>query len=144
MSRSGYTDEIDDHFTNWDLIRWRGRVASATRGARGQQFFRDLIAALDAMPVKELADYTLAAPEGPVCAMGEVARYRGVDLSPEQEELEDDAEEATAATSFKLDIAGCLAREVAYMNDDAGRHDETPAQRWARIRRWAEKQLNDD
>ena len=54
MSRSGYTDYDDSDFANWNHIRWRGQVASATRGKRGQQFFRDLIAALDAMPTKVL------------------------------------------------------------------------------------------
>jgi hypothetical protein len=47
MSRSGYSD---DH-SEWDLIRWRGAVASAIRGKRGQAFLRELLVALDAMPV---------------------------------------------------------------------------------------------
>lgn len=140
MSRSGYNEVDGDSYTNWDLIKWRGRVSSATRGARGQQFFRDLIAALDAMPVKELAGYVLAAPDGPVCAMGVVARHRNVDLSEEQDQLEEDPEEATEITAFKLDIAGCLAREVAFMNDEF--HD-TPAERWRRIRKWAESQIRE-
>lgn len=46
MSRSGYSDDID----NWDLIKWRGQVASAIRGKRGQLFLRELLAALDALP----------------------------------------------------------------------------------------------
>ena len=31
MSRSGYEDGLE----MWDLIRWRGAVASAIRGKRG-------------------------------------------------------------------------------------------------------------
>lgn len=30
MSRSGYNDDID----NWQMIKWRGQVASAVRGKR--------------------------------------------------------------------------------------------------------------
>lgn len=143
MNRAGYDDCIDD---NWALIKWRGQVASATRGKRGQQFFRDLIAALDAMEVKELAYMNVASEDGPVCAMGAVARARGVDLSEEQRQLDeedDDPEWTTCVVGSKLDIAGPLAREVAFVNDELGRHDETPAVRWHRMRRWAEGQLND-
>ena len=41
MSRSGYTDG----FEMWSVIRWRGAVASAIRGQRGQRLLRDLLAA---------------------------------------------------------------------------------------------------
>jgi hypothetical protein len=54
MSRSQYIDDCDD---NWQLIRWRGMVASAIRGKRGQQFLKDLLAALDAMPVNAVLAY---------------------------------------------------------------------------------------
>ena len=51
MSRSGYTDDLDDDLA---MGRWRGMVASATRGRRGQKLLTDLLAALDAMPEKAL------------------------------------------------------------------------------------------
>ena len=35
MSRSGYIDDMDD---TWQFIKWRGQVASAIRGARGQGY----------------------------------------------------------------------------------------------------------
>ena len=50
MSRSGYSDEG----SSWDTIRWRGAVAAALRGKRGQQVLAEILAALDAMPEKEL------------------------------------------------------------------------------------------
>jgi hypothetical protein len=34
MSRSGYSDDIDSADDQWALIRWRGAVKSAIRGAR--------------------------------------------------------------------------------------------------------------
>jgi hypothetical protein len=45
MSRSGYSDDLDP----LALGRWRGRVASAMRGKRGQAFLREMLAAMDAM-----------------------------------------------------------------------------------------------
>lgn len=52
MSRSGYTDDWDGE--NWDFIRYRGAVKSAFRGARGQAFLKEMIATMDAMPIKRL------------------------------------------------------------------------------------------
>ena len=63
MSRSGYVDEIE----NWALIRWRGQVASAIRGRRGQRLLRDLLVALDAMPEKELIVHELETASGGMC-----------------------------------------------------------------------------
>ncbi len=63
MSRSGYSDDLD----SWALIRWRGQVASAIRGRRGQAVLRDLLAALDAMPEKALVASELETPQGEVC-----------------------------------------------------------------------------
>ena len=56
MSRSGYTDDFDDQ---WALIRWRGAVTSAIRGKRGQEFLREMAAAMDAMPEKSLSQKSL-------------------------------------------------------------------------------------
>ena len=69
MSRSGYSDECD----GWDLIRWRGAVASAIRGQRGQAFLREMLSALDAMPEKRLISEELER-DGEVCAMGAVGQ----------------------------------------------------------------------
>ncbi len=50
MSRSGYSEDGDQ----WQMIKWRGAVASAFRGRRGQAFLREMRDALDALPVKRL------------------------------------------------------------------------------------------
>lgn len=76
MSRSGYSTDLDD----WDLIRWRGQVASAIRGKRGQKFLVDLLAALDALPQKSLIVDELQ-EEGQVCAIGALGLSRGLDMS---------------------------------------------------------------
>ena len=49
MSRSGYSDDYEPS----NIAMWRGQVASAMRGKRGQAFLRELIEALDAFPIPE-------------------------------------------------------------------------------------------
>ena len=130
MSRSGYSDDVD----GWQLIRWRGAVTSAIRGKRGQSFFRELLAALDALPEKRLIDIDLER-DGEVCAIGAVGRARGLDMT----EIDPEDHEAVA-DAFGLPHA--LACEIMYVNDDDGwhRHD-TPEERYARVREWVAGQL---
>jgi hypothetical protein len=128
MSRSGYSDD-GEH-----IGIWRGRVASATRGKRGQSFFRALLAALDAMPEKSLIAGELEEPAGQVCAIGALGKARGVDMST----IDPECPEQVAPP---FDIAECLAQEVMYMNDEWGRYDEKPEDRWTRMRRWVAEQI---
>jgi hypothetical protein len=126
VSRSGYVD--DDDIDQWAHIRWRGQVASSIKGARGQAFLRELIEALDAMPEKRLIAKDLES-SGNVCAIGSVGVRRGVDLAvldPHDPEGISDA----------FGIAHQLVREIEWENDE-GAWDETPEQRWTRMRAWA-------
>jgi hypothetical protein len=125
MSRSGYTEDYDDHR---DYAMWRGRIASATRGGRGQAFFRDLLDALDAMPDKKLIAEELES-EGNVCAIGSLGKARGLDMT----DLDPEDVERVAGV---FNIADCLAREVVYMNDEGSHQHETPEARWLRMRAW--------
>lgn len=130
VSRSGYSEDLD----NWQLIKWRGMVASSTRGRRGQQFFADLLAALEAMPEKVLIADKLE-KEGAVCAIGSLGRARGIDM---QEIDPDDP----GQVSHAFNIAECLAQEVVYMNDECiSGHRETPEQRWTRMHKWVKSQI---
>jgi hypothetical protein len=136
MSRSGYTDDFDNH---WELIRWRGAVKSAIRGKRGQDFLRELIAALDALPEKKLIPNAFA-EDGCVCALGAVARLRGTldkfaDIDP------DDIYPEGVARDFGL--AHALAAEIMYENDEGTYRRETPEERWERMRAWAVKNLKE-
>ena len=152
MSRSGYTDYDGDEDA-LAMGRWYGRMRSAMRGKRGQQFLRDLIAALDVMPVKRLIAGELRDSDGEVCAIGSVGVRRGVDMSslcyseggtPDDgwySDWECDAVENAELIASWMDIAPCLALEVMDVNDDHGPRDETPEQRWARVRRWVAKQI---
>jgi hypothetical protein len=107
MSRSGYTDDCDD-----DLAagRYIAALKSAKNGKRGQAFFRELLAALDAMPEKALIANELEA-DGEFCALGVLGHARGIDMSQLDPEDPD-----TIAKVFG--IATSLAREVVYHNDE--------------------------
>lgn len=132
MSRSGYSDDIEQ----WDLIRWRGQVASAIRGKRGQAFLRELRDALDAMPEKKLIAHELQNDCGGVCAIGSVGVQRCVDMAP----LDPEDPQGVAAA---FGIAHQLVQEIEWMNDEAGWHD-TPEGRWARVRGWVADNIKDD
>lgn len=138
MSRSGYSDDCED---NWQLIKWRGQVASAIRGKRGQAFLTELIEALDAMPVKRLIAHDLQQQNTPpfippqfsdcsVCAIGSVGIRRGVELKTIDPEDYD-----KIANTFG--IAHQLVQEIEWVNDEGGSWRETPDERWKRVRAWA-------
>lgn len=136
MSRSGYCDDWDGD--DWQTIMAMGAVASAMRGKRGQRFFRDLVAALDAMPAKRLIPDVLVREDSTglenVCALGALGKARGVDLKP----LDPENPHQVAAA---FDISPTLAREVVYENDEGAWGRETPEQRWARVRAWAASKI---
>lgn len=146
MTRSNYTSDADN------LAMWRGQVASAIRGRRGQKFLRDLIAALDAMPERRLIKHELE-KDGEVCAIGALGKVRGISMT--ELDPEDTQEVANA-----FDIAHQLAAEVVYMNDEyfdftydvpnpdlrSGqprtlRRDYTPEERWTLMRGWAAEHI---
>ena len=124
MSRSGYIDDMDD---SWQLIRWRGAVASAISGRRGQAFLKEMLAALDALPEKRLIAHELA-QAGEVCAIGAVGKAGDVPM-------EDIDPEDYAAIACAFGVSEALAREIMFMNDE-GRHYKTPEDRFARMREW--------
>lgn len=126
MSRSGYTEDCDDW---WSHIRYRGAVASAIRGKRGQEFLQAVAAALDAMPERRLIAHDLVDGEGQFCTLGVIGAAKGLpikDIDPEDAET----------VSGTFGIATVLAREIVYENDEAGFSGETPERRWQRMRAW--------
>lgn len=137
MSRSGYSDEGED------VALWRGQVANAIRGKRGQQFLRDLVDGLDALPEKVLIAEQLQDKEtGCVCALGAVGVKRGVDLAP-LEPFVVDADNEPVAKAFNIAVQ--LACEVQWINDEASPYrGETPRARWERVRNWAISSLHGD
>lgn len=130
MSRSGYSDDIDQ----WDLIKWRGAVASAMGSKRGQAFLLEMWRAIDALPEPKLIANELVEKDGAVCAMGAVGKQRGIDMSA----LDPENIEGVAGT---FGINEKLAMEIAYMNDEGGAYNETPEDRHARMKKWIEVNL---
>lgn len=126
-NRSEYSDDMEDQ---WGWIRWRGAVASAMRGRKGQAFLRELLAALDAMPEKRLITEELH-HEGSYCALGVVGQARGMDLDTINPD-----DHYAVASSFK--ISNALAREIMFVNDD-GRF--TPEERYSMVREWAVRNI---
>jgi hypothetical protein len=133
MSRAGYSDDWDIG-GEWSYICWRGAVASAIRGKRGQAFLREMLAAMDALPEKKLISGDLVDKDGCACALGTVAIARGTDVSNV------DPEDHSAVAPI-FGIADALAREVMFENDEGSFSAETPEQRFTRMRAWIESQL---
>lgn len=135
MSRSGYVDDLDDP---WQHIMWRGAVASALRGARGQSFLKEMLQAMDSLPEPKLIARDLVS-EGAVCAMGAVGRSRGADMH-----ALDPEDRGTVAAFFG--IAEALAAEIAYENDEGGGYwsKEAPERRFARMRAWIVSHIRAD
>ena len=144
MSRSGYSDDYD--YEQWQGIMWRGAVASAFRGKRGQAFLREMLAALDALPEKRLISRELVAGSDPnfigpvradeVCALGAVGKARGLDMTGIDPEDHD-------TVAGKFDVAHAMACEIMFENDEAGGYwkEETPEDRFSRMRRWIAGQI---
>ena len=134
MSRSGYSEDYgcDNH---WEMIMWRGAVASAIRGKRGQAFLKEMLAALDGIESRRLIAHELV-HEGDACAMGAVGLARGVDMS----RLDPENIEGVAGT---FGISDALAKEIAFENDQDFSYgtEETPEARYARMRKWVESHI---
>jgi|ERR1700677_3206164 len=128
MSRSSYSDDIDQ----WDLIRWRGQVASTIRGNRGQAFLLEMWKAMQSLPEHKLIAKELEA-DGAVCALGSVGKARGINMAeidPEDYEL--------VAKAFG--IPRQLAQEIMWMNDEAWGNVQ-PALRFEQMKKWIEDNL---
>lgn len=146
MSRSGYVEDDGDDVLQFG--RWRGVVASTIRSKRGQSFLKEMLTALDAMPVKRLVANNLAAPDlipcshwglfeaESVCAIGAVGRVRGVDMN-----VIDPDDYSTVAGKFG--IAEPMTQEIVWINDEAGAWKETPEDRFLRVRKWVVNQIRE-
>jgi hypothetical protein len=161
MSRSGYHDDGG----GWSLICWRGAVAAAMRGKRGQAFLKEMLAAFDAMPEKRLvagrlvfdgmpevpwnpyphediivgADVLVTGCGEPV-HVGEVCALGAVGLARnlDMSGLHPD-DPGPVADAFG--IAAAMSREIVYMNDEHW-DVETPEQRFTRMRAWVAENIH--
>ena len=130
MSRSGYSDDCDYNY----LYLYRGMVERAIKGKRSQEFFKELAREMDAMPDKRLIANDLVAENGEACAIGVVCKARGLDTKRIDE---CDPERVGALVG----ISRSVAAEIEYLNDEDGPAEETPEQRWTRMRKWVQEQI---
>jgi hypothetical protein len=131
MSRSGYSDDCDSNY----IYLYRGMVERTLAGKRGQAFLKELATAMDAMPTKRLIARELVRADGEMCTIGVVCKSRGLDVT------DVDVEDADAVGDL-VNIARSMAAEIEYENDECGERDETPEQRWTRMRNWVRKQIS--
>jgi len=145
MSRSGYTEDFGyDEPGRCNL--YRGSVARALRGKRGQAMLQELSEALDSMPKKRLADRSFQRSDGDVCTLGCLLRSRGVDTSELDAAVGHDEGDVSQEAAESLNIARCMAAEVMFENDDPFGYrviEETPEERWIRMRAWVESQIQE-
>lgn len=134
MSRSGYGDDGEIPYA-----LWQQSVKNAIDGKRGQRLIRDLRDALEAMPEKVLVANEVVTPEGDVCALGCVARARGV---AGLEKIDPEDWDHWYWLAHKLDIARVLVQEIEDLNDEPYPvESETPQERWLRVRAWCDNNL---
>ena len=130
MSRSGYSDDCEY------MGLYRGAVDRAFAGKRGQSFLKELADAMDAMPEKKLISDELITSNGEMCTIGVVCKARGIDVSGV------DVEDAECVGKL-VGIARSMAAEIEYMNDEQGKYDETPENRWTRMRKWIQSEIKE-
>lgn len=128
MSRSGYSDDCDY------LDLYRATVDRSLAGKRGQFFLRELAGAMDAMSEKRLIENELISEQGEMCTIGVICKKREIDVSridvgdPER-------------VGKLVNISRSMAAEIEYENDESGPTNETPEQRWVRMRKWVDDNL---
>lgn len=132
MSRSGYSYDCSD----WALVRWRGAVTSAIRGARGQKFLQELLSAMEVMQEKTLIRAELLDRHGGFCALGAVGLKRGINM----EKLDPEDREQTAGA---FGISQAMVAEIVFENDEGGEYEETPQGRWRRMYAWVKANIRE-
>jgi len=132
MSRSNYSDDYE----YFDL--YRGTVERSIKGKRGQKFLRELADTLDKMQTKRLIKSELISDAGECCTIGTVCRARGIDVS--KVDVYDPYE-----VGALVGISRSMAAEIEYENDEShfAFSDESPEDRWTRMRKWVGDNLEE-
>lgn len=171
MSRSHYSDDYGDDFPG-QIDLYRANVDRAFYSKAGRAKLAELLAALDAMPVKALADEVFiekrpaheARPGASMCALGVWAATKLGDGARELfGESEPDSLD-TAETLTKLGWPKLVVYDVIHENDDPERYhwvtvpgpnrrwepfpvryrqQETDGERWQRVRDWVARKLHE-
>lgn len=148
MSRFDVEGTWEERFVSFDaaVALWEHNVATSISGARGQRVLHELEAALLALPERKLIHGTLATSEGDVCAIGALAKAKGLlprnlptrarveELGPDEDWTE------TLAVGQKCGMTGTLAWTIGSLNDEtlANTDDEG---RYEAVLEWVRKHL---
>ena len=133
MSRIVYNDFDGEDF-GFAEGRWLAHMKSACMGRPGQKVFGELEAVLAAMPDKRLIEGSLTNPDGEVCALGALARNRGMDLSAVFAETD---EEVQMWAARELGLTETLAWVIMEENDEE-LETATPERRHAAMLAWVQ------
>lgn len=152
MSRV-YAWEGDEPYPNAGELFQRS-VDNAIAGRRGQALLREIEEALLMLPDKRLLAYTVC-EDGKICTLGAVAILRamkkGETFGIAAIELEvaavkhgqgheDESKDKTFRYLKKLlGIAGCLAWQLVFENDEAGGHG--PEGRYNHMLKWVQDRI---
>ena len=120
--------------------QWRGQVASAIRGKRGQAILKELLCALDEMPEKKLYPNSFQTEAGGFCTLGVLGNKKGIPMD-NLGDSDDGCDQREVGRRFN--IAYQLASEIMFMNDEGCRYQATPEQRWEDMRKWIAENINE-
>jgi hypothetical protein len=134
---------------------WQANCRRSIKGKAGQKALRELEQALVALPEKRLIADALQDAEGEVCAIGALAKYRGIDKTEsDPEEMEE--------VGVDLGMPRLVAWKVVCVNDVEidGHHVEvfgphrwgqklwayvapTPEERYQQMLNWVREQIKE-
>lgn len=107
----------------------RSKINRALKSKRGQAFLVELAAQMDYMPNRALINSALIEESGGYCAIGVVSKSRNLDVSKI-----DPYDPKSVGIALKINHM--IVAEIAYINDEGVSFEETPQQRWVRVRKW--------
>jgi hypothetical protein len=133
---------------------WQANCRRSIKGKDGQKVLRELEQALLALPEKRLIADELQNAEGEVCAIGALAKYRGINKTEsDPEEMEDVGVELGMPRLVAWKVVCVNDVEIdghyveAYGPDRYGRNlsvfvPVTPEERYATMLNWVQRQIN--
>lgn len=145
MSRIEYNDECESNFQ----YLWPSIARRAIKGKRGQEFLKELEAALVALPEKKLIMNELCDKDGQVCVLGAVAVERRVKDGATREDAKRkiheecwDESSAVQQAREELGITHVLSWEIMHKNDELY-YKMTPEQRYKAMLAWVREQIGE-
>lgn len=145
MTRISYSE---DEERPGQFALWQANCRRSLQGKAGQTSLRELEHALLALPDKRLIKGVLQTEDGDVCAIGALAKYKGVAQTKADPDYE------MEEVGVELGMPRLVAWKVVELNDiQIGGHFDytkgprgqwvpaTPEERYKKVLAWVQKQL---